>query len=163
VNPDLVREPGADEVDALARIWHDGWHEAHRDLLPAEVRRSRTLEGCRRRLQAAAPKVRVVGPAGAPVGFCMINEGEDEVCQLFVSPSSRGTGVAAALMADAEARLIEAGVHTARLSCAIGNDRAARFYEKCGWRRSGTTHYGSGASNIESRIDVWRYVKTLTR
>jgi ribosomal protein S18 acetylase RimI-like enzyme len=45
--------------------------------------------------------------------------------QLFVSPHARGSGVAAALIADAEARLAERGVQTAWLACAIGNDRAS--------------------------------------
>jgi GNAT superfamily N-acetyltransferase len=62
---------------------------------------------------------------------------DDELYQLFVSAQSRGAGVAAALIADAEARLLARGVETAWLACAIGNERAARFYEKCGWRRVG--------------------------
>jgi ribosomal protein S18 acetylase RimI-like enzyme len=89
-------------------------------------------ESFRNRLEAALPDVRVVGPLGAPVGFCIIKRAE--LYQLFVSAASRGSGVAAALIADAEARLSERGVETAWLACAIGNARAARFYEKCGWR-----------------------------
>jgi ribosomal protein S18 acetylase RimI-like enzyme len=40
--------------------------------------------------------------------------------------------VAAALIADAEAMLAEHGVEMAWLACAVGNNRAARFYEKSG-------------------------------
>jgi ribosomal protein S18 acetylase RimI-like enzyme len=51
---------------------------------------------------------------------------------------ARGSGVAAALIADAEARLAQCGVEIAWLACAVGNYRAARFYEKSGWHMAGT-------------------------
>src|SRR5215210_254687 len=44
----------------------------------------------------------------------------------------------AALLDDGEARLARRGVRTAWLACAIGNNRAARFYEKRGWVRART-------------------------
>jgi ribosomal protein S18 acetylase RimI-like enzyme len=116
------------EIDHLAKLWYDGWHDSHARIVPAELTRLRTLESFRDRLQAALPNVRVVGPSGAPVGFCIVRD--DELYQLFVSAQSRGSGVASALIADAEARLAKIGVETAWLACAIGNERAARFYEK---------------------------------
>ena len=112
------------EIDRLAQIWYDGWHDAHARILPAELTRIRTLESFRDRLQAALPDVRVVGPFSGPVGFCMVKG--DELYQLYVSAQARGSGVASSLMADAEARLAEAGVEIAWLACAIGNERAAR-------------------------------------
>ena len=72
----------------------------------------------------------MIGPRGAPLGFTMLKG--DEVYQLYVSREARGRGVAAALMADAEQRLAARGVSDAWLACAIGNERAARFYEKQG-------------------------------
>jgi ribosomal protein S18 acetylase RimI-like enzyme len=102
-----------------------------------------------------------VGPAGEPVGFCIVRG--DELYQLFVSAPSRGSGVAAALIADAEARLSENGVATAWLACAIGNARAARFYEKSGWRRVGTVVDHLETSEGTFPLEVWRYEKSLTR
>jgi ribosomal protein S18 acetylase RimI-like enzyme len=80
-----------------------------------------------------------------------------------VSARARGSGAAAALMADAEARLSAAGVETAWLACAVGNARAERFYEKCGWRRAGTMIYQSETPNGVFPVEVWRYEKLLTR
>jgi len=128
-----VRAAEEGEIDHLAQVWYDSWQDAHAQILPAELAQLRTLESFRDRLQAALPKVRVIGPAGAPLGFCIVQG--DELYQLFVTAAARGSGIAAALIADAEARLSEYGVATAWLACAIGNERAARFYEKCGWRR----------------------------
>jgi ribosomal protein S18 acetylase RimI-like enzyme len=155
-----VRPAEEAEIDRLAQIWYDGWHDAHARILPAGLTRIRTLESFRDRLQAALPDVRVVGPFSAPVGFCIVKG--DELYQLYVSAQARGSGVASSLMADAEARLADAGVEVAWLACAIGNERAARFYQKRGWRRVGTVAYQPDASN-GTPLEVWRYEKHLRR
>ncbi len=156
-----VRAAEEVEIDHLANLWYDGWHEAHAQLVPAELTRLRTLESFRVRLQAALPDVRVVGPCGKPLGFCIIKG--NELYQLFVLAPSRGSGVAAALIADAEARLSENGVDKAWLACMIGNERAARFYEKCGWHRAGTMINQLETSKGTFPLEVWRYEKSLTR
>jgi len=156
-----VRSAEQSEIGCLAKIWYDGWHEAHAPIVPAELTRLRTLESFRERLLAGLPGVGVVGPRGEPVGFCMVKG--SELYQLFVSPQSRGSGVAAALIADAEARLSKNGFKTAWLSCAIGNQRAARFYEKCGWHRVGTMINPLETSQGTFLLEVWRYEKSLAR
>jgi GNAT superfamily N-acetyltransferase len=131
----------------------------HAQIVPAELTPLRTLESFDSRLQADLPNVRVVGPMGAPFGSCTIKG--DELSQLFVSAHSRGSGVAAALMADAEPRLSAKGVQTAWLACAIGNGRDARFYEKCRRHRVGTMVNYLETPNGEFPLEVWRYEKAL--
>jgi GNAT superfamily N-acetyltransferase len=150
-----VRAAQEVDLDHLAKVWYDSWQDAHLQIVPAELTRLRTLESFKERLRAALPNVRAVGPTGAPVGFCIVKE--DELYQLFVSAEERGSGVAAALIYDAEARLAAGGVKTAWLACAIGNDRAARFYEKCGWRRAGTMINVLDTSGGTFPLEVWRY------
>jgi ribosomal protein S18 acetylase RimI-like enzyme len=156
-----VRDGAASELGALARLWYDSWQDSHAHLLPPELIRLRTLDSFRERLRAALPAVRVVGPVGAPLGFCLVRG--DELYQLFVSAEARGTGVAAALVADAEAVLAAAGVQRAWLACAIGNERAAKFYEKHGWRRAGTMVHRAETTEGTFLLDTWRYEKTLSR
>jgi ribosomal protein S18 acetylase RimI-like enzyme len=155
----FVRNAHVDEVEQLADIWYEGWQDAHAAILPAELARLRTWESFEERIRAALSAVRVVGPVGNPIGFC-ITRG-DELYQLFVSPSGRGMGVASLLEADAVRVIAFRGMSNAWLACAIGNDRAARFYEKHGWCRTGTV-----VSQLETQegifqLEVWRYEKPL--
>ena len=101
--------------------------------------------------------MRVAGPAGAPLGLCVI-EG-DELYQLFVARAARGSGVADVLLTDGEARLAASGVATAWLACVVGNDRAARFYEKRGWTRARTLTNRLETPDGVFEIEVWRYEK----
>jgi ribosomal protein S18 acetylase RimI-like enzyme len=154
-----VRAAEEEEVDQLAKVWYDGWQDAHARILPAELAKHRTFESFRQRLQAALPSVRVAGSPGQPIGFCMVKG--DQIYQLYVSAAARGTGVAAMLIADGEERIAATGLETAWLACAIGNERAAKFYEKNGWRRVGTVIDRMETPDGPINLSVWRYEKGL--
>jgi GNAT superfamily N-acetyltransferase len=154
-----VRAAAAADLDVLAQIWLDGWRDAHLAIVPAELARHRTLDSFKTRLAAALDDVRVADGNGATVGFVMVRG--DELYQFYVARTARGTGLAGLLMADAERELTRRGVDIAWLSCAIGNDRAARFYEKCGWRRAGVMTDHSVIEGGTFPIETWRYEKSL--
>ena len=154
-----VRNAERPEVPQIARVWYDAWQDAHAKIMPPELARIRTLESFTLRLYEMLGIVRVVGEPGQPLGFCIVKN--DELYQLFVSAEARGTGVAAALIADGESRLADQGVETGWLACAVGNDRAARFYEKCGWHNAGTVNQVIETPDGEINFDVWRYEKVL--
>jgi ribosomal protein S18 acetylase RimI-like enzyme len=156
----IVRDAEPADVERLAHLWYDAWRDAHLQIVPAELARFRTLDSFRDRLVSGLQHVRVIGPVGAASGFCTVKD--DELDQLFVSPEARGTGVAAALMDDGEARLSASGVETAWLACAIGNERAARFYEKHGWYRVGNVISQLNTPAGILPLEVWRYEKRLS-
>ena len=157
----VVRPAQPHDIAALAKIWYDGWRDAHAEILPPEIGKDRTLESLGERLLALLPDVRVVGDPKRPLGFS-ITQG-DELNQLYVSAEARGTGVAQALIREFEDRLLGAGISTVWLACAIGNNRAARFYEKSGWHLARTFTADLVLSDGPFKLDVWRYEKELRK
>ncbi|MEO6218690.1 MAG: GNAT family N-acetyltransferase [Sphingomonas sp.] len=151
----LIRNAAEAEVEGLAQMWFDGWQDAHAEVLPDELRRLRTLESFRQRLAEALPGVRVAEAEGSIAGFAIVKG--DELYQFYVARQARGTQVASILMQDALARLRGNGVATGWLACAIGNERAARFYEKTGWHRVGvvTSHLPTPTGDFP--LKIWRY------
>lgn len=148
------------DVDHLAQIWFDGWHEAHAAIVPQALTQLRTFESFRERLRANLDAVRLAELAELAVGFAMLRGAE--LHQFYVAAAARGSGVASVLIADAEACLAERGVRVAWLACATGNHRAARFYEKCGWLHAGTMITPSETSRGPFPLEVWRYEKAIT-
>lgn len=156
----IIRDAGRSEIELLAQLWYDGWQDAHADILPEELKRVRTLENFRERLELMLSYTRVAGEIGQPLGFCIVKD--DELYQLFVSREARGTGLAATLIADAETKIAGSGFQIAWLACAIGNERAARFYEKSGWHRAGTIVSRLETPEGEFDLEVWRYEKLVS-
>ena len=155
----LIRQATGADMGPLARLWHSGWQDAHADILPQELARHRTLASFRERLEDGRDDLLVSGPEGAPLGFVMLKG--DELYQMYLTADARGAGLAAKLMRAAEDRLCAGGITTAWLACAIGNDRAARFYEKSGWRRTGVITSRLEVPGGIFSLDVWRFEKTL--
>lgn len=155
-----TRAAEAEDLVPLARLWRQGWLDAHKAIVPETLIALRTPESFAERMAAALPHVRALGPVGAPLGFHLI-KGE-ELNQFYLAGEARGSGAAGVLMADAERRLVEAGVATAWLACAIGNVRAARFYEKSGWTLAREDVVPSETSAGPFPLKVWRYEKRLT-
>jgi GNAT superfamily N-acetyltransferase len=154
-----IRDAQLPEIGLLAKLWFDGWRDAHARIVPAELARVRTLQSFEERLHRTSSGVRLAAVAGQPVGFYVLKGAE--LYQFYVSSGVRGSGVAAVLIADAETHLREGGVDTAWLACAVGNDRAARFYEKCGWLRTGTVTDDVAVPGGTFPLEVWRYEKSL--
>jgi len=150
-----VRDATPGDLDALATLWCEGWRDAHADLLPEALIRIRTLERFRARLDFHVRDLRVAVRRGAVAGFSLILG--EELNQFYVARDARGSDVAAVLMADALTRFARAGVRRAWLACAIGNGRAARFYEKQSWRSAGVRTVDIVADEGVMPLDVWRY------
>ncbi|KZD06155.1 GNAT family N-acetyltransferase [Thalassospira xiamenensis] len=149
------------DIEPLARVWHNGWHEAHAAYLPTELTRLRTLESFVARFSSMLEKTMVHEINGHPTGFCTIQGAE--LMHLFVCRTDRGTGTAGALLMNGERRLVEAGITTAWLACVIGNTRAARFYEHFGWRQVGTMIYNAPTEAGNFPVEEWRLEKHLDR
>lgn len=155
----IIRDPLAEDIEAIAQLWHAEWHDAHADIVPQALVDQRTLDSFRTRAAQHLPATRGAGPPRNPIGFCMTHD--NELFQLYVSTAAQGTGLAAALVADCEAGFIAKNIPIAWLSCAIGNTRAARFYEKCGWINVGVEIHNLETLTGHFPLDVWRFEKRL--
>ena len=136
----VLRAATPGDADAVATIWHSGWHDGHAGHVPDGLTRVRTREAFGVRAAArvvAQTTVAVVG--GEVAGFVMVVD--DEVEQLFVAREHRGTGVAAVLLAEGERQVATAGHVEPWLAVVEGNARARRFYERCGWHDAGPLPY----------------------
>ena len=100
-----------------------------------------------------------VDDSGELLGFVMVVG--DEVEQVFVGPSARGTGLAGVLLASAEEQVAAAGFDLAWLAVVAGNARARRFYEKCGWVDEGDLPYEVSAGGRTWTSPCRRYVKSV--
>ena len=156
--PHIRRATPAD-APAVAEIWHEGWPDGHLGHVPAELVAVRTEESFRQRAAERVADTVVADVVGSVAGFTMIVD--DEVEQVYVAAFHRGSGVADALLADAEARIHAAGHTRAWLAVVAGNTRARRFYERRGWIDGGPLTNPAEGPSGPIDVPVHRYVKDL--
>ena len=154
-----IQNMSHDQIDAVAELWHVGWIDGHAAVVPATLASLRTFESFQKRSRDHLKDTRVAVQSDVFLGFTMVQA--DEIYQMFVGAHARGTGVAQALMLDGEARIKAQGYDVSWLSCAVGNERAARFYEKSGWVNKRIETVGLDTLDDPFYLDVWRFEKDL--
>lgn len=151
-----IRAATEHDIAQIAELWHGQWHSAHAAVVDAALVRLRVPAEFVARTTAHLPQTRVALVQGRLAGFFMI-EGR-ELYQFFVAADQQGNGFARKMMAQAEAELPRP---RAWLACSVGNTRAARFYEKCGWENTGTEQMEAETSEGPRPVSIWRFEKDL--
>lgn len=151
-----IRPATPADVPLIAALWHLGWVQGHAAIAPPALTALRTQDEFVIRTKAHLKQTRVAWIDGQMAGFFMIDR--DEIYQFYVAKAFQGSGTATALMAAAEAAL---GTGLKWLACSVGNDRAARFYEKSGWSQAGITPYEVETGDGPLVVEVGRYEKRL--
>ncbi|MFG1947156.1 GNAT family N-acetyltransferase [Nonomuraea sp. NPDC048826] len=159
-NGEPILRPAVDsDAGAVAEIWYEGWRDGHLGHVPQELAEVRTRESFLARAPRRVGDTVVATVGGVVAGFVMVVG--DEVEQVYVARSGRGTGVATALLAEAE-RLVAAGGHRkAWLAVVSGNARARRFYERGGWLDDGPFDYAAHGPDGPIPVPSHRYVKEV--
>ncbi len=157
----IVRPATPADSPRVAVIWEAGWHEVHPGEVPDVLLTVRTSESFAARAVARVGDTLVAEVDGDVVGFVMTED--DEVDQVYVAPSGRGTGAAADLLAEAERRIRDAGHASAWLAVVGGNSRARAFYERQGWVDEGPFAHDAPGPDGPIPVTAHRYVKALPR
>lgn len=76
---------------------------------------------------------------------------------LAVAPEAQGRGVAGAMLRDALARLLSAGVTRVELTVEADNPRAIAFYERLGFVHEGTQRAAYKRASDEDYVDELMY------
>lgn len=126
-----IRLARQEDHQAIVEIWHAGWHEAHAKLVAPSILSFREIDHFWLWLESSTDEFLVAIRDDAVTGFVATNGAE--LVKLYVAPSARSTGAAAALLASGEGRIADNGFADAVLYCTAGNARAERFYRREGW------------------------------
>ena len=147
------------DIAAIAGLWHAGWMDGHAARAPAALMAQRDPDSFRIRTERWIADFRLMERGGQLIGFHLCKG--DEVNQFYLDAAARGSGAAMRLMQDAEDHQRARGHGTIWLACAIGNDRARRFYEKAGWRYAGEETHEMETATAPIPLTIWRMEKTL--
>ena len=159
-NPNVTLRSGSQpDASAVAEIWRLGWRDGHLGLVPEELVEARTDESFRARAAERVSEMTVAVVDGAIAGFVLVVD--DEVEQVYVSASHRGTGVADALLSEAERQVQANGRPEAWLAVVAGNARARAFYERAGWRDEGPFEYAAATADGPIAVPCRRYTKRV--
>jgi ribosomal protein S18 acetylase RimI-like enzyme len=162
VSDPILRPATADDVDAIAAVFHDGWHDVHPGRVPDGLTQRRTPEAFRERVAervADTDETTVAEVDGRVAGFVMVHDSEAE--QVYVDRAYRGTTVATLLLTEAERQIAVAGHDRAWLVVVRGNDRAQAFYARQGWVDEGDHDYPVTALGEHFISPCRRYTKRL--
>lgn len=155
-----LRPASLDDSKAVAEIWYAGWRDGHLGHVPDDLIAARTQQSFGVRAAQRVSDTVVATVDDAVAGFVMVVD--DEVEQVYVSSHHRGTGVAAALLAEAERLVAVNGHERAWLAVVAGNARARRFYQRNGWADEGPFVYPAANATGSIPVPAHRYVKRLT-
>lgn len=141
----VLREAQAQDAALISRIIADSWRSAYQEIIdPVYLSRlpdEYWLPSMRSWLESGRMYGLIAESDGKPVGCVIYGRGRDEdhadwgeIVSLYVLPGAMGKGVGSALLREALASLLEDGYRRVYLWAIQDNDRAARFYQRHGFR-----------------------------
>lgn len=153
-----VRPLTPEDAPQVVALWHQGWHDAHDALLPAEFLPARGEGFFADRLGAWTGTVLGASVDGDLAAVALVKG--TELHQIVVAPRLRGTGLAQRMLSAVEERIVGTGGMECTLLCALGNDRGLRFFERAGFGRTGAKDFtlegGAGIAPVTRPVVLMR-------
>lgn len=161
-----IRRATPADARTIARVNVEGWRGAYRGLLSDAYLDALSVDELEPAWRAAIGHGRlefwIVERDGVDIGYVIVGASRDadldkgvtgELHAIYVLREHWDTGAGRALIAHAEARLLERGYRDAVLWVLEENARARRFYEKAGWAPDGARKVEpvGGAEHAEVR------------
>ena len=145
------------EIRGKAYVHWSCWHEAYADVVSAAYLEKLTLEKCEQMAFQWRDNILVAKDGERVAGFAGYGEAAPDTGELFalyVLKEYRGTGAAQALMQAA----LEQLSHYRKIGLWVlkENPRAIRFYENCGFRKTGEEQYLPSVGATEIRMICMR-------
>lgn len=146
-----------DEIRGKAYVHWSCWHEAYAGVVSAAYLEKLTSEKCEQMAFQWRDNTLVAMDGDRVVGFAGYGEAAPDTGELFalyVLKEYRGTGAAQALMQAA----LEQLSHYQKIGLWVlkENPRAIRFYENCGFRKTGEEQYLPSVGATEIRMICMR-------
>jgi ribosomal protein S18 acetylase RimI-like enzyme len=151
-----LRAAAPDDTEAIADVWHRGWRDGHLGHVPEALLAHRDLASFLRRVPERLASTTLATLGERIVGFVTVRH--DELEQLYVDASARGSAAAVALIRHGERRIGQA-FERAWLAVATGNTRARRFYAREGWSDAGPFDYAAQVAGASIAVPCHRYEK----
>jgi truncated hemoglobin YjbI/GNAT superfamily N-acetyltransferase len=151
----VLRPSTSEDAPAVAAIWHRGWRDGHLGHVPDELLAIRSEASFHERAAGRVAGTTVATVDGTVAGFVMVVG--DEIEQVYVRSDHRGSGVASALLAEAERQVAANGHDRAWLAVVAGNARARRFHERQGFTDEGPFDYPAAGGVM---VPCHRYVRS---
>lgn len=135
----------AEDCRAIAEVHVESWQHAYQGILPEEYLASLSVaerEAMWRLMVERDPSHLVVARNGNQiVGFVAFGASRDEgapadraeIWAIYVKPACWSTGAGRLLWLEALQRILAEGYKSISLWVIVGNERAARFYERAGF------------------------------
>ena len=156
-----IRPAVAADAPRIAEVWEAAWRDGHVGHVPDALVAHRRSDSFRTRAPEMIDRTVVADVDGVVVGFVTLKG--DELEQIFVDASARGTGVARMLLAEGARRLLAAGHARPWLAVATGNARARHFYEREGWHDAGHMAYAAPVDGGVVTVSCHRYELIVPR
>ena len=153
LNDITIRPMHSGELEAVAKLFYDVWHETQRHLQDPKRGKFRYLGFFQNRIHERKAHTLVAANGIHILGFACWTGGHFN--SLFVAKEARSSGLGSTLLQAAEAEMCNSGVAKFELDCLVGNEAGRRFYERHGWHISGERYWEDETSEGPAWARAW--------